>query len=258
MVGAAALAGFPEDVIKRTARRCADLFGEGMVIRRLDEAPASRGPGFHTTEYRPERIRLSSTASSASSSSDEEARPTLRQRRLASLASSPSTPAHSRGRAPGRSATPAPATTSGRAPSSSSAPAAAAAGSRSRTRSRSSAGLLFCPVSTCDRAATGFARRANLRRHMHLVHPEGTGTGVGAEDERDSEDEAVGAVHVDGFLRTIQVGRGWRAEDVAERKRKAFWRGRPVRSSASRSRPQSSDDVVDDDGDDEAADDESS
>ncbi|UNI23426.1 hypothetical protein JDV02_009244 [Purpureocillium takamizusanense] len=271
VVGAAALAGFPEDVIKRTTRRCADLFGETMVIRRLDEVPASRGPpGFHTVEYRPERIRLSSSsppgaassaavAAASSSSSDEQVRPTLRQRRLASLASSPShTPR-------GRSATPV------------CSPAAAAGGS-SRSRSRSSAALLFCPVTTCDRAATGFARRANLRRHMHLVHPDGgadhrdvgaegwrkkegeQGEGEGGEEERDSEDEAVGAVHVDGFLRTIRVGRGWRAEDVAERKRKAFWGGRPVRGRATRrGRPQSGDDDGDDDdGDDEAGDDESS
>ncbi|KAJ6442886.1 RNA polymerase I specific transcription initiation factor [Purpureocillium lavendulum] len=260
VVGAAALAGFPEDVIKRTTRRCADLFGEGMVLRRLDEAPSSRGPGFHTTEYQPQRIRLSSTASASSSSSDEEVRPTLRQRRLASLAStSPSTPTPvrrrsslSRGRAT-RSAT----------PGAAAAAAAAAAGSppsssraRTRSRSRSSAGLLFCPVAACDRAARGFERRANLRRHMLLVHP-----GRADNDKCDSDegdDEAVGAVRVDGFLRTIQVGRGWRAEDVAERKRKAFWGGRPVRGARAavsrRGRMRGSEDDDDDDGDDDGDD----
>ncbi|KND91200.1 hypothetical protein TOPH_03962 [Tolypocladium ophioglossoides CBS 100239] len=219
VVGAAALAGFSEDVIKRTTRRCANLFGQGMVIRRLDEVPHSRGAGFHTMDYQPERIRLA--PSSPSSDDDLNPAPTLPQRRLASLASS----ASPRGR-----------------------PSAAASRSvsRSRSRSRSSAGLLFCPLATCDRATTGFSRRSNLRRHMKLVHPGHAG------EEHDSEDEAVGAVHVDGFLRTIQVARGWRGEDAVERRRKRSWGGRPIHSG-SRSRAQS-----DGDGDDEEAGDESS
>ncbi|PNY28703.1 uncharacterized protein TCAP_01375, partial [Tolypocladium capitatum] len=133
VVGAAALAGFSEDVIKRTTRRCANLFGQGMVIRRLDEVPLSRGAGFHTMEYRPERTRLAPSSSPPSSPDDDDdsPAPTLSQRRLASLA-----------------------------PSASSCGRAAAAASRpaSRSASRSSAGLLFCPVAACDRAATGFSR----------------------------------------------------------------------------------------------------
>ncbi|KAG6029363.1 hypothetical protein E4U41_000377, partial [Claviceps citrina] len=101
--------------------------------------------------------------------------------------------------------------------------------SRSRSRSRSSAGLFLCPVQTCPRARDGFARRTNLRRHMHLVHPgrhgedddEDDDTGVGPYG--DSDDEVVGAVHVDGFLRMIHPGKGWRAEDLFERKRKRFY-----------------------------------
>jgi hypothetical protein len=44
--------------------------------------------------------------------------------------------------------------------------------------------------------------------------------------EDDSEEEVVGAVHVDGFLKTINPGQGWRGEDVVKRKRR--WDARPA------------------------------
>lgn len=203
VLGAAGMAGFPAGVIKRTARRCARLLGEGIVMRRLDEIPASRALDQPTPEvaYRPEPIRdpftsswpatsRSSTASTCGDSdaddSDDAAALTLQQRRLASLASSPS-PRRGRRRRGSES-------------------------SASRSRSRSSAGLAFCPVASCERAATGFARRVNLRRHLHLVHP-----GRAADADADSDDEVLGAVHVDGFLRPIAVARGWRGETVRRR-----------------------------------------
>ncbi|ODA78436.1 hypothetical protein RJ55_05817 [Drechmeria coniospora] len=220
VVGAAALAGVSEEVIKRTTRRCANLFGQGMTIRRLDEAIASHGPGFRTLIYQPERISLSSSASRSSSfpSSSSDEVPTLNQRRLASHSRSPS--ASRRGRTSLR--------------------LSASAASTSRSRSRSSAGLIFCPVPRCDRAAMGFSRRANLSRHMHLVHPDI------AEDGGDSDDDTVGAVHVDGFLRPVQMSRGWRGEDVAERKRKRFYAGRETTPGRSRTSPRSNDDGDDD------------
>ena len=229
VVGAAALAGFPGDVIARTTRRCADLFGEGMVIRRLDEVPSSRGPGVHTAEYQPKKMQL---PDSSPSSDDNSPSPTLAQRRLASLArsnqSSPS-PARSRGRSRGRSA------------SSLQGGGSARSLTGSRSRFRSSAGLFFCPVESCRRAVEGFDRRPNLRRHVELVHP------GRQEDAVDSDEEAVGAVRVDGFLRPIAPGRGWRAEDVETRMRKRFYGRREVVSSA-RS------EAVDTDGDDELSD----
>ncbi|KAG5918732.1 hypothetical protein E4U42_006759, partial [Claviceps africana] len=51
-----------------------------------------------------------------------------------------------------------------------------------------------------------------------LVHPRYTDA-----DEDESENEVVGAVHTDGFLKMIHPGRGWRAEDVLARKRKRFY-----------------------------------
>ncbi|XP_044719913.1 RNA polymerase I specific transcription initiation factor domain-containing protein [Hirsutella rhossiliensis] len=230
VVGAAALAGFPEDVIKRTAKRCSRLLGEGMLIRRLDETPASRGPDLPTAEfeYRPEPIRpftssrpatscSSAASSSANTDAEDDAQATLQQRRLASLASTPSP--RGRGR-PG------------------------SASSASRSRSRSSAGLAFCPVASCERAATGFARRVNLRRHMHLVHPgrAALADAAPADADADSDDEVRGAVHVDGFLRPIAVARGWRGGDV--RRRRAPPGGLGKRAARGRSR-------VDPDGDEE-------
>ncbi|KAG5981454.1 hypothetical protein E4U55_002920 [Claviceps digitariae] len=221
VLGAASLAGFPPSVIARTTQRCASLFNQGMTIRTLDEQPRSR-PGIFTTEYRPKETTsmrrgslfsssssLSSTSVSASDSSSD--------------ADIDSDSDHSRGARAPRSSPIRPSRGRGRTPRSSSSAAASRSPSlsqsRSRSRSRSSAGLFLCPLQTCHRAAEGFSRRANLRRHMQLVHPSYT---EGEEDE-DSENEVVGAVHVDGFLKMIHPGRGWRAEDTLARKRKRFY-----------------------------------
>ncbi|KAG5971881.1 hypothetical protein E4U58_007155 [Claviceps cyperi] len=227
VLGAASLAGFPPDVIARSTQRCASLFNQGMTMRTLNEQPLSRGPGLTITEFRPKSVAttktqglggslsLSSTAALFSTDSDSDgdidsesdtSRETLRSRkRIFSRSSVPldSSPIRSRGRSRTR-----------RSPSGS---AASNPHSRSRSRSRSSAGLFLCAVPTCSRAVGGFARRLNLRRHMQLVHP-----GY-AEEEDDSENEVVGAVHVDGFLKMIHPGKGWRAEDVLPRKRKRHY-----------------------------------
>ncbi|KAL7926847.1 RNA polymerase I-specific transcription initiation factor domain-containing protein [Trichoderma austrokoningii] len=196
VLGAAALGGFSHQVIARAAKRCANLFGEGMVMRRLDEVPASRGPPFHTMEYRPEQINLDGPDYDSDSSSGEDATTALSSRRT-SRQPSQSRPSSSpfRGRSSPHSQSSAPRSRSH---------------SKSRSRSRSSAGFHFCPVTTCERSTTGFARKQNLRRHMQLVHP---GRGDDEEDW-DSEDEVFGAVHVDGFLKPILAARGWR-ENVA-------------------------------------------
>jgi hypothetical protein len=201
VVGAAALAGFSHEVIARTAKRCANLFGEGMVVRRLDEVPASRGPAFHTMDYRPEKIKLGGHDDDSDSDSGRDAATVLSSRNTLSrqpsqghasnrgLSSSPF-----RGRSSPHSASSAFGTPRNRSQS------------KSRSRSRSSAGFHLCPVPTCERSATGFSRRQNLRRHMQLVHP-----GRGDEEEEwDSEDEVLGAVHVDGFLKPILAARGWK------------------------------------------------
>lgn len=244
VIGAAALAGFPPDVIGRATQRCADLFRESMTLARLDEVPAARpGHGVRTTTYQPERIRLSASASDSDADDDtddeREREATLKQRRLASRqaslaqasreASSTDTPRRGRHGLHRSSVE-----RSGFAPSSPRTPQSrrgissppSRSRSRSRSRSQSTAGIVYCPLTWCDRAATGFSRRSNLQRHMRLVHPDhdadATAAGAGAAAvamEEDSEDETVGAVHVDGFLRTVKPGKGWRGEDIMRRKR---------------------------------------
>lgn len=225
VLGAAALAGFPEDVIHRTAKRCSALFGQGLLMRRLDEVPIFREPGFRTTEYLPEGIRRwqgavasgagppSSSASSSPSSYSDEG-PTLEQQRLASRQSSSGSTPSPRGR---RSAS------------------ASSSGSRSRSRSHSSGGLFFCPVASCPRAGIGFGRRMNLRRHVGSLHP---GCRSDAISDDGTEEETFGAVHVDGFLQTIRPARGWRGGDATKRRS-------PVKRSARRRKEETDDDNED-------------
>ncbi|KPM36768.1 hypothetical protein AK830_g9792 [Neonectria ditissima] len=204
VLGAAALAGFSSEAIARTTQRCANLFGEGMLMRKLNEAPVSHGSGFETVEYRPEPIQLSRSLSDVDDTSGED-EDDLAQRRVASRQASLARSSHdrsspesfrgrrSRSRTPQSPATP-----------------------RSRSRSGSAAGLFYCPIPSCDRAAQGFTRKPNLRRHLELIHQ-------GQTEEMDSDDEVAGAVHVDGFLRPIVPGRGWRGEDATMRKRKRYY-----------------------------------
>lgn len=207
VLGAAALAGFSSDAISRATQRCADLFGEGMIMSKLNEVPLSQGTGIVATEYRPKPIHLTESESDADDEEDEDDETMLSQRRVASrqasLARSSrelSSDFETRGRRASRSQTGTP-----------------APGQRSRSGSGSlscsSPGLAFCPISSCDRAAKGFTRKANLRRHMELVHQ-------GQTEDLDSDDEVAGAVHVDGFLKTIVPSRGWRGEDTMVRKRR--------------------------------------
>ncbi|CAG7561430.1 unnamed protein product [Fusarium equiseti] len=199
VLGAAALAGFSGDVIARATRRCADLFGEGMVVRTLNEVPATKGNGTTTVEYRPETIQLSYSDEEADDESDDAA--DLAQRRVASrqasLAQSSRSPDSIRSTSRRSTRSPGP-------PS----------GARSpRSRSNSVGGLSFCPIPSCDRSVRGFTRKTNLRRHLELVHQ-------GQAEELDSDDEVLGGVHVDGFLKPIVPGKGWRGEDTVQRTRR--------------------------------------
>ncbi|PBP26748.1 RNA polymerase I specific transcription initiation factor [Diplocarpon rosae] len=78
VLGAAALVGFPDDVVERATRRCANLFGEGMDVRRMMEVPFSEREAGHTlTRYEPQLIpafddNLVDTPSSSGSDSDSE------------------------------------------------------------------------------------------------------------------------------------------------------------------------------------------
>ncbi|KAI1502929.1 RNA polymerase I-specific transcription initiation factor-domain-containing protein [Biscogniauxia marginata] len=222
VLGAAALAGFPAPALDRAARRCADLFGQSMVLQTLTEAPPGRTAPRKFTRYEPGMPLPPLLLNDADDEDGEEedrgiALHIARRSRAASTAPDAKLEDNNRGLL--------------------SLP-------RGRSTSRSGSGIAgashFCTFGDCPRAVDGFARRYNLTRHMKLVHGvvvAAAATTTGGEDlataaaagDVDSEDEMHGAVHVDGFLRPIKVRPGWRAGDVAEEARR---RGR----SRSRSR----------------------
>lgn len=208
VVSAAALAGFSEQVIERTAKRCAKLFGEGILMRTLPEAPAGQGSGMVERVFRPDQVELAESdfededltdikSASGSQRPSASRRPSTSRRSSvaprAGTTRSP-TPSHPRFPFPSKMA-----------PHIRSTTPASPSRSRSRSRSRSSAPDMFCPEPSCPRATKGFDRRANLDRHVRLVHG-----GRKVEDwEVDSDEEVVGGVRVDGFLKEIVPETGW-------------------------------------------------
>lgn len=69
-MGAAAISGFPPEVIARASQRCADLFNEGMIMRTLIETPFDRSKDFET-RYAPEEIPDIPSDLEADASDDE-------------------------------------------------------------------------------------------------------------------------------------------------------------------------------------------
>ncbi|KAM0808212.1 putative RNA polymerase I-specific transcription initiation factor-domain-containing protein [Seiridium cardinale] len=193
VLGAAALAGFPQDALDRAARRCTNLFGEGMELHTLTEVSLEQGNQGKRVQYYPGEVSdlITGVANESTHSSDDETQSqAARHIRASSVMSISSDP---RGRSRSRSQS------------------RSRASTRSRSRSASVACSHFCTVRGCARGAEGFSRRSNLIRHMKLVH--------GIEENEvptdvDSEDETHGAVHVDGFLRPIKIRKGWRGEDA--------------------------------------------
>jgi hypothetical protein len=71
VIGSAALIGFSPGVIARATQRCANLFGEGMVLRNMVEMPFSeKDDAVFETRYEPELIPDLSSEDAIESSSD--------------------------------------------------------------------------------------------------------------------------------------------------------------------------------------------
>lgn len=191
VLGAAALAGFPQTVVDSAARRCANLFGGSMELHTLN-GDAPEGSQDKRVQYYPSMVPDPAAEDSAvdEDSEDDTQSQTARHIRASSAVSASS---GLRGRSGSRSRS------------------RSRASTRSRSRSGSVAGSHFCTVRGCERAAEGFTRRANLVRHMKLVH---NMDGDELPVEVGSEDEMYGAVHVDGFLKPIKMRKGWRGDDV--------------------------------------------
>lgn len=201
VIGAAALAGFSPHVIARAAQRCANLFGESMEIYTIKETAASSGAiAVEATKYQPGGEMPSSGSEAEAEDNDGDL--DLRQARSMSRHSSA---------APSRLGSP---TSDEEEPEDE---RASPKKSQKRAKPRGK-GKHFCRYANCDRASDGFARPFNLKRHMKLVH--GQDSLEVAEKEEAATDEMLGGIHRDGFLQTIPVQKGWRAEDTKKRAKK--------------------------------------
>lgn len=196
VLGAAALAGFSPEVIARATQRCATLFRGEMTMNTLHEQPiTSDKPRIQTSRYVP-GVPLPATSDEDEDDNEQD----LIQ--LRTVSRQPST----------RVTTPA---------AEEATPVKTASTPR-RSRSATPGGGHLCPYPTCPRAINGFTRKANLTRHIKLMHTKSASTPETTEeqDEQDSMDEMDGVVHVDGFLKPINVRRGWRGEDAGQRARR--------------------------------------
>lgn len=234
VLGAAALAGFPADAVDRAARRCADLFGQSMVLHTLPEAapPARRGVPGRTTAYvpgmpYPPLLEPDEEDEGEEENNNQELQLPIRPAPGGMTTDGEAGPSRTMAR-----------------PTRSRSVSRPVASRSSRSRSVGSAAPYHtCTVPACPRATEGqgFARKQNLVRHLRLVHGVTSTAKRGDErEEVDSEDEMHGAVHVDGFLKTITMRQGWRAGDMVEggrrRRRSVGGYGRRRESGRSRGR----------------------
>lgn len=212
IVRLAATAGFSPSVISRTAQRCADLFGEPLEIYNASEAAPGKDTRVSVAEYQPKPVQLyiSDVESDLVSGPDTTTPSRARGRRRAKSSGSASS---TRGRTSSRLSTRTSLPESQRSSMSESPP---------RVQRSPAKSAFWCPVPGCDRAREGFARRANLVRHMALVHAK-------QDDGPKSEDELDGPVHVNGFMRPVRFhnrsrsavagkGKGKRKRRQSERK----------------------------------------
>lgn len=219
IIGTASLVGFPPHVVARATQRCANLFGEGMVVNSL-ALDAELGPDvIGSTRYVPQpipdlleslgQVRKRSNDDSETENDDEamseapeeqsdpliRRRSVSRQRRHRSHSLAPSRRSHS-------------------------------------ISSITSTDVLLpfetfpCPAPTCPRHAEGFRQRVHVRSHLQHAHKL-----AGSELESayasvargcDSDDEILhDGVHADGFLQLVRGRSGWRGRDLEGRVRRS-------------------------------------
>ncbi|CAD6499760.1 BgTH12-03868 [Blumeria graminis f. sp. triticale] len=163
LLGSAALAGIPRDVIARATQRCANLFDEGMEMRSMNETPMTGKDSDLVTRYTPCQFHKEPSL-------DPE-----------------STPCNSH----------------------SSAPFSKARKTRALIpeyyKPRSGPTLrqvYFCSVSLCPRRINGFKDQDSLVRHLRKGH--GFDENF-IKENLSSDEDLVGAVHVDGFLKRLKT-----------------------------------------------------
>lgn len=238
VLGAAALAGFPQSAIARATRRCATLFGEDMAMHTLssssrlvktviyhpgDPLPDSSEEEADATDIALEQRRTVSRQPSLvrtfSPDGDDEQQEDEEVMKGVEATSEAGTEA---GRVRGRSESPVRSRSRARRAGTH----ALGGGLRVRRRSVTPAAggdVYFCPHPECERAVEGFGRRANMHRHLKLVHgrspPASPASSVVGRCDQDSMDEMEGGIHLDGFLQPIKVRKGWRGGDLIQRER---------------------------------------
>ncbi|KAL2060636.1 hypothetical protein VTL71DRAFT_9277 [Oculimacula yallundae] len=185
---AALVGGFDKDVLDRAMKRCTDLFGEEMLVNRMEEVPfAEREGGNEVVRYVPEFIPAFEAVVGDSSSSDDGSGVDSD-----SESDSKSESEHQTKIMPG-----------------------------ARTASHPSRQAVFCPIPACPRRIQGFKDVPAMKRHLERGHK------ILKEDVEDyilpSDEEMDGAVHVDGFLRPVKRATGLRGQyrKKGAKKRKA-------------------------------------
>lgn len=187
VIGAAALVGWPEEVVERAGMRCATLFGEGMGVRVLTEGV--KGGDVKEEMYLPEEVPDFGELSEEEEEVAVEDAPMPRRTRSDRL--------ESRMRSRSRSRE-----------------------SRSRMDEKKSAvGRLgiytaYCLIKECERYDRGFNNERAARDHLRVNH------GLGREEiqKLEEEDEMVGGVHRDGFGMVVKRRQGWRGGDEGLRR----------------------------------------
>jgi hypothetical protein len=75
-------------------------------------------------------------------------------------------------------------------------------------------GRYYCPWKYCKRSQLGFARSWNANKHLKEIHDDKRPYKY--KDNTEVEEELVGGIHVDGFMKPIQARPGWRGKDYEE------------------------------------------
>jgi hypothetical protein len=179
VLGAAALVGFPPDVIARATQRCANLFGESMSMRSMVEIPFSKEGDDALTHFQPqaipdfgdEAIESSESEDTDDSSSASDSRRNRGERLKRSI---------QLGQAPLRQ-------------------------------------TCFCPIADCPRKARGFNGMGKLKKHLQRGHQ--IAKDELDEYILPSDEEMDGAIHVDGFLKPLKQRGGPRGNYKKEGKR---------------------------------------
>ncbi|PSR94480.1 hypothetical protein BD289DRAFT_427215 [Coniella lustricola] len=232
VMGAAALSrGFSPTVIARATQRCANLFGQGMEMRTINENGCVK-----TKRYIPGYPDIVPQESEEEDEDEDynqvKEGPKQNFQSECQMEGASNGPPRSSGRMPsielgGDDPFPASSDAESRGRH-----GAAGTGPRrsmrvySRSRSRGPVKqLLYCSHPECERATRPFNRSYNLQRHLDKVHDGQEGPGSVTKrtmphsrlPSAAASDDLLGGIHRDGFLEPIRVHRGWRGEDNSKR-----------------------------------------